>query len=102
MIEQRGSESQILQDTEMRDEAFTLLVAGHDTTANSNCFILTLIGLHAYVQEEIDRELDLIFGDNPDRHASYQDLQNMTYLETVICFSLKLCLFQRTLHILPL
>jgi cytochrome P450 len=99
MIEQRGSELHSLRDKDMRDEAFTLIVAGHETTANSNCFILTLIGLHDHVQDEIARELDLIFADNPDRHASYHDLQNMTYLEMVIYFSL--CSSQLTLSTQP-
>ncbi|PSN43623.1 Cytochrome P450 4C1 [Blattella germanica] len=83
-------EKKQLEDSEMRDEAFTLLVAGHDTTANTNCFILTLIGLHPEVQEQIQLELDRIFPDNTDRPVTTKDLKNMTYLDMVIKESLRL------------
>jgi cytochrome P450 len=55
MVEQQGSEVQSLRDKHIRDEAFTPIVAGQETTANSNRFILTLVGLHPHVQDEIAR-----------------------------------------------
>ncbi|XP_021928544.1 uncharacterized protein LOC110834065 [Zootermopsis nevadensis] len=71
----------------------TLIVVGHETAASHKCFILTLIGLHFHFQDEIAHRY------NPNRHASYHDLQNMTYVEMVTKESLRL--FPKVLNSTP-
>jgi cytochrome P450 len=50
-----------LDDREVRDEAMTLFLAGHETTANALAWTLYLLAQHAAVrarlEEEIDREV---------------------------------------------
>lgn len=63
---------------------------GHDTTSVGICWALFLIGLHDEAQERIFSELTEIFGTDNDRVATYQDLNEMKYLERVLKESLRL------------
>ena len=58
LIAARDDEGQGLDDVELRDEAVTLFVAGHETTALALTYALLLIGAHPAVQERIEAEVD--------------------------------------------
>ena len=45
-----------LTDKEIRDEINTIIMAGHDTSANVIVFILLLIGSYPEVQERVYEE----------------------------------------------
>ncbi|KPJ03616.1 Cytochrome P450 4C1 [Papilio xuthus] len=70
-------------DLEIREQVDTMIVAGHDTSANVLMFTLVMIGSYPKVQERIFEELYDIFG-NDDRDVTKQDLSQLVYLEAVL------------------
>ena len=76
-----------MSDEQLRDEAMTLIFAGHETTANSLMWTWYLLAKHpaqlARLREELDRELD-------GRTIGVEDLPRLPYLERVVKESLRL------------
>ena len=55
-----------LSSPELRDEATTLLLAGHETTANTLAYALHLLAAHPSVQGSVHDEVDaVVTGDRP-------------------------------------
>ncbi|XP_045780389.1 cytochrome P450 4C1-like isoform X2 [Maniola jurtina] len=73
----------VLTDREIRDEMNTIIMAGHDTSANVTVFALLLIGSYPQVQEKIYEELHEVFG-GTYRDVEKQDLSKLVYLEAVL------------------
>ncbi len=46
-----------MSDTQLRDEAVTILIAGHETTANALSWAMHLLGQHPAVQELVHEEV---------------------------------------------
>lgn len=76
-----------LSDDELLGHAFTLFVAGHETTSNALTWTLFLLDQHpqvlATLMDEIDRELG-------QRAPTVEDLPRLTFLDNVIKESLRL------------
>lgn len=76
-----------LSDDELIGHAFTLFVAGHETTSNALTWTLFLLDQHpqvlATLMDEIDRELG-------QRAPTVEDLRRLTILDSVIKESLRL------------
>lgn len=68
----------------IKDEAAAFLVAGQDTTAWAMVWIIYRVGLNAKVQEKVHEEVDRVFGANTHRDLTYDDLQNLEYLDSVV------------------
>lgn len=82
-----------LTTNEIREEAFTLVSAGFETTSKSLGFTLALLGLHQEWQDAVHKELDEIFGGTGEdyhRPVSLEDLSKMKILESCIKESLRL------------
>ncbi len=60
-----------MSDRQVRDEALTLLLAGHETTANALTFLLWQIAKYQDVQERIRAEVDAVCGDRAPEAADY-------------------------------
>lgn len=74
-------------DQELVDQLKTLVVAGHDTTANTLAFLFYVLALHPNVAEKIRQELAEVLTDSePDMRA----LSKLTYLDAVIKETLRL------------
>ncbi|XP_050050666.1 cytochrome P450 4c3-like isoform X1 [Dermacentor andersoni] len=73
-----------ITEEDIREEVDTFMFEGHDTTAVGISWALFLIGHHPKEQRKIHEELDLIFGDDRDRHVSFEDLKQMRYLECAL------------------
>lgn len=54
-----------LSSQELRDEATTLLLAGHETTANTLAFALYLLAAHPSVQGSVQDEVDAVGSPGP-------------------------------------
>ncbi|XP_077521032.1 cytochrome P450 4c3-like isoform X2 [Amblyomma americanum] len=68
----------------IREEVDTFMFEGHDTTAMGISWALFLIGHHPREQQLIHEELDLIFGEDRERHVTSEDLKQMKYLECAL------------------
>ncbi|SBW24012.1 monooxygenase [Candidatus Protofrankia californiensis] len=88
-----------LDDDAVRDEALTILLAGHETTANALSWAFHLLGNAPQVRETLHAELDEVLG---DRLPSLDDLPRLPYTRAVFTESLRLypavwIMFRRTL-----
>lgn len=98
--ERRVAILDILLDKHLKDQSYTLheirkdldllLFAGHDTISNAMAWTLYLLGLHPQKQRKVQRELDEIFKDDPDREVTMDDLRRMKYLEACLKEAMRL------------
>ncbi|GIY70269.1 hypothetical protein CDAR_248002 [Caerostris darwini] len=72
------------------EELITILISGHDTATISIAWTLYMLGLYAEVQAKVHEELDWIFGEDIERHATLDDLKDMKYLDCVIKETMRL------------
>ncbi len=63
-----------MTDTQVRDECLTVLLAGHETTANALSFALWLLAHHEAVQEELAEESRRVLGGRAPVAADYAQL----------------------------
>jgi cytochrome P450 len=78
-----------LDDLALRDEVMTLLLAGHETTANALTWALQLVATSPEVARALQAEVDQVLGERPPR---YDDLPRL---------SLCLQVFKETLRLYP-
>lgn len=76
-----------MDDTHIRDEAVTLLLAGHETTANALTWTFHLLGAAPDVASRLRAELDTVLGDRPPTVA---DLPRLVYANAVLRESMRL------------
>lgn len=70
-----------MNDKQVRDEAMTLFLAGHETTANALTWTLYLLAQHPEIIEKLTDEIDRVLGDRP---ATMADLRQLPYTEMVL------------------
>jgi cytochrome P450 len=80
-------DGQRMTDVQLRDEIMTLLIAGHETTANALCWTFHLLSQHPEVERRLHEEVDAILG---DRLPGLDDVQRLTYVERVLAESMRL------------
>jgi len=76
-----------LSDEQVRDEAMTLLLAGHETTANALSWTWYLLSQNREAEARLHEELDRVIG---GRVAVMADMPNLPYTERVITESMRL------------
>jgi cytochrome P450 len=76
-----------LSDAEVRDQAVTLFVAGHETTSNALTWTWYLLSQHPAEEARLHAELDAVLGDRPPALA---DLPHLPYTLQVIKEALRL------------
>jgi cytochrome P450 len=76
-----------LSDAELRDEAVTLLLAGHETTAGALAFAFHLLASHAGVERRLHDELDAVLG---GRRPGADDLERLPVTRGVLAEALRL------------
>jgi cytochrome P450 len=69
-----------MTDDQLRDEAITLLMAGHETTANALTWTWYLIAQHPEVEQRLREEIDRVLGGAP---PGIDDLKQLVYTEQV-------------------
>lgn len=74
-------------DEEVRDEAVTMLLAGHDTTAATLAWCLSMLALHPDVQAATRAEVDELLGDRP---AGAADLRSLRRVRAAVDETLRL------------
>jgi cytochrome P450 len=76
-----------MTDEQIRDEAMTLLLAGHETTANALTWTWYLLSQHPEVEARLHAEVDAVLG---RRDASAGDLPQLPYARAVVAESMRL------------
>jgi cytochrome P450 len=76
--EQNGAR---MTDTQVRDEAMTLFLAGHETTANALTWTWHLLAQHPDVERRLHEELDTVVG---DRLPRADDAASLPYTRRVL------------------
>lgn len=76
-----------LDDTQLRNETITFLLAGHETTANALTWTFYLISRHPAVEQRLLAELnEVLAGKKP----TLEDVSKLTYTKSVIQESMRL------------
>jgi cytochrome P450 len=76
-----------LTDEQVRDEALTLFLAGHETTANALTWTWYLLGRHRDVEERLHAELEGILG---ERNVHAEDVPALACTRSVLAESMRL------------
>jgi cytochrome P450 len=76
-----------MTDTQLRDEAITLFLAGHETTANTLSWTWWLLARNPAVEAKLHAELRNVLG---GRSPSMEDLPKLTYTNHIITESMRL------------
>ncbi len=75
-----------MTDQQLRDEAMTLFMAGHETTANTLAWVWFLLANHPDSEAELHAEIDLVLGDRPPTMA---DLPRLKYTGLIVTEALR-------------
>jgi cytochrome P450 len=81
------SDGERMTNLQVRDEAITIFLAGHETTSNALTWTWYLLSRHPDVEANLHEELDTVLG---DRAATAADLPNLPYTERVLTESMRL------------
>lgn len=76
-----------MTDEQLRDEAMTFMLAGHETMATSLTWMWHLVSQHADVRSRWEAEIARELG---DRLPSYDDLPRLTYTRQILAETLRL------------
>lgn len=76
-----------MTDEQLRDEALTIFLAGHETTANALTWTWYLLSQNPGVEDRLHAEVDSVVG---DRLPAVEDLPRLTYTEMVLHESMRL------------
>jgi cytochrome P450 len=76
-----------MTDLQLRDEALTIFLAGHETTANALTWTWYLLSQHPAVEAQFHAELDAVLG---GRLPTTEDVPRLPYTEMIISESLRL------------
>ncbi len=83
----RDEDGSSMNDRQLRDEAVTIFLAGHETTALVLCWTLYLLSQNPMAEERLVAELQTVLGGRPPELA---DLPNLTWTSHVVEESLRL------------
>ena len=87
MLAKDGETSESMSNEQLHDEVMTLLIAGHETTANALAWAWVMLDLHPNEQERLHRELHEVTGGRP---VAAEDLPRLPRLRMVFLETLRL------------
>ncbi len=76
-----------MSDKQVRDEALTLFLAGHETTANALTWTWYLLSQNPEVERRLHAEIDAVLG---GRAPELADVSELRYTEMVLSEALRL------------
>ncbi|BCE03827.1 cytochrome P450 [Marinicellulosiphila megalodicopiae] len=83
-------DSKQLDDTNIRNQIITFLIAGHETTSGLLSFALYYLLKHPEALRKTQNEIDSILGEDQTKTPSYRELSRFKYLRQVLNESLRL------------
>lgn len=88
LLQSRDAEtSELLSDVDLRDEVFTLFIAGHETTALTLTWMFTLLKDEPAVVARMRAEVDEVLG---EKDPTFDDVARLRYLRQVVDETLRL------------
>jgi cytochrome P450 len=87
LMEARDDDDQPMSDQQLRDEAVTLYIAGHETTANTLTWGWMLLSQNPAVRARLEAEVDSVLG---GRAPAFTDLRQMPYVNAVFKETMRL------------
>jgi cytochrome P450 len=78
-----------MTDRQIRDEVMTIILAGHETTANALSWTWYLLAQHPEAEAKLHAELDEVL-DHGQRLPTVEDLPRLRYTEMVVSESMRL------------
>jgi cytochrome P450 len=81
LLEAQDEDGSQMTDRQLRDEAITLFLAGHETTALALSWTCYLLGQHPAAEEQLVAELEEVLG---DRAPGVADLPRLRYTEMIV------------------
>jgi cytochrome P450 len=87
LVRARGEDGQGMSEQQLLDEAVTMLLAGHETTALTLMFAVELLSRHPAEAAKLRQEVDTVLGGRAIRAC---DLEQMPFLDAVIREALRL------------
>jgi cytochrome P450 len=85
--EEKSDDSGQMTDTQVRDEALTLFLAGHETTANALTWTWYLLSQNPEVERRLHAEIDSVLQGRPPELA---DVPQLRYAEMILSEALRL------------
>jgi cytochrome P450 len=82
-----GEGEQPLSREEIRDEVMTLVLAGHETTANTLTWALTLLSRYPAARDRLVAEADEVLGDRDPQAA---DVESLAWTRAVVSETMRL------------
>lgn len=79
-----------LRNEDIREEVDTFMFAGHDTTTSGISFCLYNLAKHPEVQQKVFDEIKSVIGDDARKPVSFNDLNDLHYLDLVIKETLRM------------
>jgi cytochrome P450 len=87
LVHARDESGEAMSDLQLRDEAVTMLLAGHETTAIALTFAVYLLSEHPEIAARLRSELETQLG---GRRPRVEDLPKLRYLDAVARETLRL------------
>lgn len=81
LLRARDEDGSAMTDRQLRDEAMTLFLAGHDTTALTLSWLWYVLADHPEVDAKLYAELRAVLGDRP---PAVEDLPRLPYVDQVV------------------
>ncbi|MCC5036486.1 cytochrome P450 [Streptomyces sp. WAC 00631] len=90
MLNTRDTGGDPLDDVNIRNQAITFLIAGHETTSGALSFALYYLAKHPEVLARAQAEVDALWGDEDAPDPDYGDIGKLTYIRQVLNEGLRL------------
>jgi cytochrome P450 len=87
LLEARDEQGEPMPDAQVRDEAMTIFLAGHETTAVTLTWTWMLLARHPTAEARLHRELDKVLG---KRAPTVDDLPELAYTDMVLREAMRL------------
>lgn len=87
LLAARDEDGHPMTDTQVRDESMTIVLAGHETTANALTWALCLLSQHPEARSRLEAELDTVLA---GRIPAYEDLARLPYTLQVVKEAMRL------------